>query len=102
MTRWTSDWRPALRKEILPKPARWRGIGYGLMDLLVIAACCVVFVAVIGAAKSKDPKGPPTALITRDPGTSAQGPQAPLPQDHKKLVATALDIFANRPASVIE
>jgi hypothetical protein len=69
------------------------------MDLLVIAACCVVFMAVIGAARSKDPKGPPTALITRDAGTSAQ---APLTQDHKKLVATALDIFANRPASVIE
>jgi hypothetical protein len=69
------------------------------MDLLVIATCCVVFAAVIGATRSKDPKGPPTATTARHPGTTAQGPST---EDHKRLVATALGIFAERMDSVIE
>jgi hypothetical protein len=69
------------------------------MDLLVIAACCVVFAAVIGASRSMSLKGPPTALITRDLGTTAHRPSA---EDHKKLVTTALAIFADGFESVIE
>lgn len=69
------------------------------MDLLVIAVCCVVFAAVLGAGRSMDPKGPPTALIARDPGPTGQGPAA---ENHKSLVATALDIFAQRLDSVVE
>ena len=65
----------------------------------MIAACCVVFAAVIGAGRSMNPKGPPTALITRDTGMS---PHRPSPEDHRKLVVTALAIFADGFESVIE
>ena len=69
------------------------------MDLLVIAACCLVFAAVIGVSRSANLKGPHTALITRDPGTTAHRPSA---EDHKRLVATAFAIFAEGFESVIE
>jgi hypothetical protein len=54
---------PALRK-----------IPYALMDLLVIAACCMVFAAVIGAGKPMAPKAVSNALIAPNPGAAA--PQA--------------------------
>ena len=79
---------PALRK-----------IPYALMDLLVIAACCMVFAAVIGAGKPMAPKGVSNALIAPNPGPPPHRPSA---EDHKKLVATALGIFTEPPGSVLE
>lgn len=69
------------------------------MDLLVIAACCMVFAALIGAGKSMAPKGPSSAAIARDPGPP---PHRPSTEDHKRLVATALGIFAEPLDSVLE
>lgn len=63
----------ALRKETLPT-APWRGLGHGVTDLLVVALCCLVFAVVVDAGRPLDPKGPPTALIARDLGTSPLGP----------------------------
>lgn len=89
----------ALSKEISPKSGRWPRPGYGLMDLLMVAACCMVFAAVIGVGKPMNPKGPPSALITHDPGATPLRPSA---EDHKRLVATASAIFADGFESAVE
>ncbi len=83
----------------LEGPALRKQIPYALMDLLVIAACCMVFGAVIGAGKSMALKGPANALIAPHPGPPLHRPS---PEDHKKLVATALGIFAEPLDSVLE
>jgi hypothetical protein len=90
MTRWNLGLEAGpLRKQI----------PYGLMDLLVIAACCMAFAAVIVAAKSISPKGPSNVLIAPNPGPPPYRPSA---EDHKRLVATALGIFAEPLDSVLE
>ena len=69
------------------------------MDLLVIAACCMVFAAVIGAARSVTPKAPPVAVSGYNLRTAPHGPRT---EDDQRLVATALGIFAEAANSVLE
>jgi hypothetical protein len=79
-----------------------RGLGYGLMDVLVIAACSLTFVAVVGAGRH-EPKRPPIELIAQDLGTTPDvfrevadrflpHPPAPPTEAQKRQVAAALDV----------
>jgi hypothetical protein len=51
-------------------PSRARRIHPGLVDALVIGACAVAFVAVIGFGKTFHTKPPPFALIASELGTT--------------------------------
>jgi hypothetical protein len=81
-----------------------RGLGYGWTDVLVIAACSLAFVAVVGPNRL-EPKGPPIALIAHDLGTTPEHlrevtekivprrPSGPPPTEaQKKELAAALDV----------
>lgn len=107
------DWRSALHKKISPKGSRGRGLGYDLMDLLVIAACSVTFAVVVGF-KHIDPKGPPIGAIARELGTTPEQfrqaadrylphcPDGPPSEAQKKQVATTLNISVERLDTVME
>jgi hypothetical protein len=62
----------ALRKQTPAKSVRRHRLGYGLMDLFVVAACGLTFAAVVGPGMHPAPKGPPIALIARDLGTTPE------------------------------
>lgn len=54
----------------LAAPSRARRVYSGLVDALVIGACALTFVAVIGFGKSFHVKPPPFALIAGELGTT--------------------------------
>jgi hypothetical protein len=108
------DWRSALDQELASKHAPKRRLGYGLMDLFVVAACSLTFAVVIGAGLHGAPKGPPIGLIAQDLGTTPEHfqqiadkflpryPSGPPTEVQKRQVATALDVSVERLDSVME
>ena len=95
-------------------PGLGRGLGYGLTDLLVVAACSLAFVFVVTAARDPGPKGPPIDLIARDLGTTPEQfqqvadrflprcPDGPPTEAQKEQVATTLNISVERLDTVME
>ena len=92
-----------------------RRLGYGMTDMLVVAACSLAFAAVIGPGRHIEPKGPPIALIAQDLGTTPEAfrqaadrvrpphqPPAPPSAAQKEQMATALDISVERLETVME
>jgi hypothetical protein len=100
----TSDWRAALQRDLPSKQRPRRGLGYGLMDLLVIAACSLAFAAVIAPGRHGEPTDPPFELIAQDLGTTPEAlrqaadrflprpPSGPPTEAQKAQVAAALDV----------
>src|SRR5262245_17144700 len=91
-----------------------RGIGYRLTDVLVIAACCLTFVAVVGPWRHT-PDGPPIALIAQELGTTPEHfqqvaekivprrPSGPPPTEaQKKELAVALDVSVEQLDTVMD
>jgi hypothetical protein len=90
-----------------------RGVGYGLMDVLVVAACSLTFAAVIGAVRG-EPGRPPIERIAQDLGTTPEAfqraadpllrrhPPGPPSEAQKQQIATALDVSVERLESVME
>ena len=100
-------------EELRTKTARPRHLSYGLTDLLVIAACSLTFLAIVGPVRHAD-AGPPIAQIAQDLGTTpeafrqatsgiAHHPQAGPPSEtQKELIAAALDVSVERLDPVME
>ena len=96
------------------KRAATRGLGYGLVDVLVVAVCTLCFAVVVGAGRHSEPSGPPVKLIARDLGLTAEQfqqtadkllprfPQGPPTEAQKERFATALDVSVERLDSVME
>ena len=96
------------------KGARAGRLGYGLMDLFVVAACAITFAAVVGPGMHPAPKGPPIALIARDLGTTPgqfqqvadrylpRCPDGPPTEAQKQQVATILNVSVERLDTVME
>ena len=82
-----------MRKQTPIKGARAGRLGYGLMDLFVVAACAITFAAVVGPGMHPAPKGPPIALIARDLGTTP---------GQFQQVATILNVSVERLDTVME
>lgn len=90
-----------------------RGVGYGWMDVLVVAACSLTFAAVIGVVRG-DPGRPPIELIAHDLGTTPEAfqqaadpvfrhrPPGPPSDEQKQQIASALDVSVERLESVME
>lgn len=91
-----------------------RGLGYGWTDVLMIAACSLAFVAIVGPSRL-EPKGPPIALIAHDLGTTPKHlqevaekivprhPAGPPPTEaQKKELAAALDVSVEQLDLVME
>jgi hypothetical protein len=103
-----------LPKQTPTKSVRRHRLGYGLMDLFVVAACGLTFVAVVGPGMHPPPKGPPIALIARDLGTTPEQfqqvadrflprhPHGPPTEAQKKQVATGLNVSVERLDTVME
>jgi hypothetical protein len=101
-------------EEIRTNTARPRKLGYGLTDLLVIAACSLTFAAIVGPVRHADPKGPPIAQIAQDLGTTPEAfrqatrgvmhrpPAGPPTDAQKELIAAALDVSVERLDTVME
>jgi len=109
-----SDRRSALDQESPAKRAPKRRLGYGLMDVFVVAACSLTFAVVIGSGLRGEPQGPPIGLIAQDLGTTPEHfqqvadrflpryPAAPPTEAQKRQIATALDVSVERLDSVME
>jgi hypothetical protein len=109
----TSDQRLAPNQELPPEPRRRPRLRYGLMDLLVVAACCLAFGAVI-AARHGEAKTPPFDQIAQDLGTTPEAfkeaadrfvPRAqigPPTEAQKRQMAIALDISVEQLETVME
>jgi len=54
------------------KPSHRPRLGSRWTDLLVVVACCVAFVAVVGMAKRPVARHAPTGGIARDVGTTPE------------------------------
>jgi len=103
----------ALHRKISPKGSRGRGLGYALMDLLVVAACSVTFAVVVGFEHG-EPKGPPIGAIARELGTTPEQfrqatdrflphcPDGPPTEAQKQQAATALNVSVERLDTVME
>jgi hypothetical protein len=108
------EWRSALQDELPLKSARSRKLGYGLVDLLVVAACTVTFAVVVGAGKHVEAKGPPIGLIARDLGTTPEQfqkaadrflprfPHRAPTEAQKKQFATTLNVSVEQLDTVME
>lgn len=106
--------RLALPNQIPPKGPRGRGLGYDLMDLLVVAACTVTFVTVVSLGKHAEPKGPPFGAIARGLGTTPQQfqqaaerflprpPLGPPTEAQMRRVAEALSVSVKQLDTVME
>lgn len=104
----------ALRKQTPAKSVRRHRLGYGLMDLFVVAACGITFAAVVGPGMHPAPKGPPIALIARNLGTTPEQfqqvadrylprcPDGPPTEAQKQQVATILNVSVERLDTVME
>ena len=92
-----------------------RGLGYGMTDMLVVAACSLAFAAVIGPGRHIEPKGPPIGLIAQDLGTTPEHFQqvaekivprrpagSPPTEAQKKELAAALDVSVEQLDTVME
>ena len=102
------------QKETRPTGARQGRLRYGLMDLLVVAACSLVFAAAMGPGRHIAPKGPPIAQIALELGTTPEQfqqvadrylpryPAGPPTETQKWQVATALNISVDRLDTVME
>jgi len=109
----TSDLRPAPTLELPPEPRRRPRLRYGLMDLLVVAACCLAFGAVI-AARHGEAKTPPFDQIAQDLGTTPEAVKqaadrfvprtqiGPPTDSQKRQMAIALDITVDQLDTVME
>ena len=109
----TSDNRPAPNQDLPPEPRRRARLRYGLMDLLVVAACCLAFGAVV-AARHGEAKTPPFDQIAQDLGTTPeavkQAAERFVPRSHvgppteaqKQQMAIALDITVEQLEAVME
>mgnify|MGYP001109182138 CR=1 FL=1 len=91
-----------------------RGLGYGLADMLVIAACSLAFAAIVSPGRY-EPKNPPIGLIAQDLGTTPEHfqhvaekivprrPAGPPPTEaQKKELAAALDVSVEQLDAVME
>ena len=95
-------------------PGLGRGLGYGLTDLLVVAACILTFAFVVTVLRDPGPKRPPIDLIARDLGTTPEQfqkiadrflphpPSGPPTEAQKAQVAIALDVSVERLDRVME
>lgn len=109
----TSDQRPSPTQELSPESRRRPRLRYGLMDLIVVAACCLAFAAVI-VARHGEAKTPPIAQIAQDLGTTPEAfklaadrfvPRAqigPPTEAQKRQMAIALDITVEQLEAVME
>jgi hypothetical protein len=88
------------RKRSLPRSRR---IYAGLVDVLVVGACALTFVGVIGIGKGKGFHEPPLALIAAELGTTPERLRAvseahllprPMPpsEAQRRSIAAALDV----------
>ena len=103
-----------LHKEPPPTGARRGRLRYGLTDLLVVAACSLVFVVAMGPVRHIAAKGPPIAKIAQELGTTPEQfqqvadrylprcPAGPPTEAQKRQVATALNISVDRLDTVME
>lgn len=91
-----------------------RGLGYRLTDMLVIAACSLTFIAVVGPGRH-EPNEPPIGLIAQDLGTTPEHfreiaekivprrPSGPPPTEaQKKELAAALYVSVEQLDTVME
>jgi hypothetical protein len=109
----TSEQKPAPNQELPPESRRRPRLRYGLMDLLVVAACCLAFGAVI-AARHGEAKTLPIAQIAQDLGTTPEAfkqaadrlvPRSqigPPTEAQKEQMAIALDISVEQLEMVME
>ena len=109
----TSDQRPSPTLELPTEPQRRPRLRYGLMDLMVVAACCLAFGAVL-AARHGEAKTPPIAQIAQDLGTTPEAfkqaadrvvPRTqigPPTETQKRQIAIALDISVEQLDTVME
>ncbi|CAN5855360.1 hypothetical protein BH11PSE3_BH11PSE3_32510 [soil metagenome] len=108
------DGRAALQTEKPRKPRSRRALGYGLMDVFVIATCSVAFAVVLGAGRHGEPPPPPVDLIAHDLGMTSEQfqqtanrlmppfPQGPPTEAQKQRFAMALDVSVERLESVMD
>ena len=108
-----TSWRSALQSNKTSTRADRRSLAYGMMDVLVIAACSLTFAAAIGS-RHGEPKGPPFALIAHDLGTTPdafrhaieqvlpRSPAGPPTDAQKQQIASVLDVSVDRLESVME
>jgi len=106
--------RLALQKETPPTGSRRGGLRYGLMDLLVVAACSLTFAVVMGTGKHIASKGPPIGLIAQELGTTPEQfqqaadrflprcPRGPPTEAQKRQIAMTLDVSVERLDAVME
>lgn len=98
------------RKATLPRARR---LYAGLVDILVVGACALTFVAIVGVGKGMGFREPPLALIAHELGTTPEKlraagqafmPPPPLPpsEQQRRSVAGALDISVEQLDSVME
>ena len=109
----TSEKRHPSTQELPPKPRRRPGLRYGLMDLMVVTACCMAFGAVI-AARHGEAKTPPFDQIAQDLGTTPEAVKqaadrfvprsqiGPPTDTQKQQMAIALDITVEQLEAVME
>jgi hypothetical protein len=109
----TSNFRHASTQELPPESRRRPRLRYGLTDLLVVAACCLAFGAVI-AARHGEAKTPPIAQIAQDLGITPEAfkqaadrfvPRSqigPPTEAQKQQMAIALDISVDQLETVME
>lgn len=76
------------RKRSLPRSRR---IYAGLVDILVVGACALTFVGVIGIGKGKGFHEPPLALIAAELGTTPERLRA-VSEAQRRSIAAALDV----------
>ena len=101
-------------EEIRMKTARRRHLSYGFADLLVIAACSLTFLAIVGPVRHAEPKGPPIAQIAQDLGTTPEAfrhatqgiphrpHDGPPSEAQKEMIAAALAVSVERLDTVME
>ncbi|MBL6616802.1 MAG: hypothetical protein ISP49_07630 [Reyranella sp.] len=109
----TSKQRLAPNQELPPRLRRRPRLRYGLMDLLVVATCCLAFGAVI-AARHGEAKTPPFDQIAQDLGTTPEAVKqaadrfvprsqiGPPTDTQKQQMAIALDITVEQLEAVME
>lgn len=89
-------------------------LGFGVTDLLVVAACSLTFALIASAVTDSGPQRPPIDLIARDLGTTPEQfrqvaerylphpPSGPPTESQKMNVAIALDVTIEQLDAVME
>ena len=103
-----------MQRETRTRRASGPALGYGVMDLLLVAACSLTFVLVANAARDGGPQRPPIDLIAHDLGTTPEQfrqlakrylphpPSGPPTESQKMNVAIALDVTVEQLDAVME